>query len=77
MTPPTTQRALVTILLACSVCPTAAHAYIDPGSGSYILQIVVAGLLAVSFTIKTFWSNLKGFFMSFGGRRGAGSPRDD
>ena len=32
-----------------------AYAYLDPGSGSYILQIIMAGLLAASFTLKTFW----------------------
>jgi len=77
MTPPTSQRALVIIVLACAAAPSAAHAYIDPGSGSYLLQIVIAGLVAVSFTVKTFWSNLKGLFMSFGGRRGSGSSHDD
>lgn len=38
---------------------TEAHAYIDPGSGSVLLQVLLAGLLAVGFTIKTFWGNLK------------------
>jgi len=36
-----------------------AHAYVDPGSGSVLLQVLIAGLLAVGFTIKTFWGNLK------------------
>ena len=36
-----------------------AHAYVDPGSGSVFLQVLIAGLLALGFTIKTFWGNLK------------------
>jgi len=28
-------------------------AYIDPGSGSFLIQLLVGGLLAVAFTIKT------------------------
>lgn len=30
-------------------------AYIDPGSGSYLLQLILAALLAFAFTIKSFW----------------------
>ena len=37
-------------------------AYLDPGSGSYLLQLLIAGLLAASFTVKSFWRNLAGFF---------------
>ena len=36
-----------------------AHAYIDPGSGSVLLQVLIAGLLAAAFTLKTFWGNVK------------------
>ncbi|MBN1688981.1 MAG: hypothetical protein JW893_07760 [Candidatus Omnitrophica bacterium] len=39
-----------------------AFAYLDPGSGSYLIQIILAGLLAASFTIKAFWKNVKDFF---------------
>ncbi len=35
-----------------------AYAYIDPGSGSLILQIVIAGILGVIFTVKTFFRRL-------------------
>jgi hypothetical protein len=38
---------------------TDVQAYVDPGSGSVLLQVLIAGLLAVGFTIKTFWGNLK------------------
>ncbi len=35
------------------------YAYIDPGSGSYLLQIVAAGLLSSIFIIKKFWGDIK------------------
>ncbi|MBI3306883.1 MAG: hypothetical protein HYZ84_03655 [Candidatus Omnitrophica bacterium] len=38
------------------------YAYLDPGSGSYILQLIIAGLVAGSFAIKTFWKTIKNFF---------------
>jgi len=44
--------------------PDDAYAYLDPGSGSYLLQLIIAGLLAFSFGIKTFWSNVKVFFVN-------------
>ena len=40
-----------------------AHAYIDPGTGSYILQIVLAGLLGAAFTVRIFWKRIKMFFL--------------
>lgn len=39
-----------------------ACAYLDPGSGSYIIQLVVAGLLGGSLAVKIFWGNIKTFF---------------
>lgn len=38
-----------------------ALAYIDPGSGSYLFQLIIAGLLGAGFAIKTFWKNIKSF----------------
>ena len=36
-----------------------AYAYIDPSTGSYILQLVLAGLLGALFTVKIFWKKIK------------------
>jgi hypothetical protein len=41
--------------------PVSAHAYLDPGTGSYILQIVIGSLLAFALVIKTFWHRIKAF----------------
>ena len=35
-----------------------AHAYIDPGTGSFVLQAAIAGLLGTAFVIKSSWKNL-------------------
>ena len=42
-------------------CIGPASAYIDPGTGSYVLQMAAAGVLAGLLVIKAFWGNLKGF----------------
>jgi len=39
-----------------------AHAYLDPGTGSYILQILIAGLFGALFMLKVFWGRIVGFF---------------
>ena len=50
--------------------PTDASAYIDPSTGSYLLQIVLAGILAAAFAIRMFWHNLKLFFRRIFSRSG-------
>jgi hypothetical protein len=37
-------------------------AYLDPGSGSFILQILLATLLASLFFMKSFWRKVIGMF---------------
>lgn len=39
-----------------------AYAYIDPGTGSLVLQFLIAGVVSSLFVIKRFWGNIKGFF---------------
>ena len=35
-----------------------AEAYIDPGSGSYIIQIVIGAVLAGFYLLTSFWKNV-------------------
>jgi hypothetical protein len=39
-----------------------AHAYLDPASGSMILQVIVAAVAAVLITLKAFWHKIRGMF---------------
>lgn len=41
---------------------TSAYAYLDPGTGSYIFQIIIAFLCGAAFTIKIYWGKIKLFF---------------
>ncbi|MFZ5878506.1 MAG: hypothetical protein ACOY0R_03980 [Chloroflexota bacterium] len=36
--------------------------YLDPGSGSFILQIVIASLLGLGLALRASWSRIKTFF---------------
>ncbi len=40
-----------------------AYAYVDPGTGSYVLQILTAGVLAAAFLVKSSWNNIKKTFV--------------
>ena len=50
---------LVLLLLA---APREAAAYIDPGTGSLLLQGLIAGLAAAAVAIRAYWYRLKAFF---------------
>ena len=76
---PKTSAATVKVLtaVACAgmVMATArdAHAYLDPGTGSFVLQALIAGLLGAGFAVKTFWRSIKAFFSRIFGK-GKDSP---
>ena len=36
--------------------------YIDPGSGSYLVQVIIAAVLGVAFFFKNIWAYIKSFF---------------
>lgn len=36
--------------------------YIDPGSGSYLVQMIIAGILGAVFYFKNLWWKVKAFF---------------
>ena len=36
--------------------------YVDPGSGSYIVQLIIAAVLGIGFYFKTGWNYIKSFF---------------
>jgi|SaaInlStandDraft_2_1057019.scaffolds.fasta_scaffold340537_2 uncharacterized membrane protein len=57
-------KALITLsiaLMACTVA-TPAYAYLDPGTGSLILQGLIAGVAVMSLTVKIYWYKFLSFF---------------
>lgn len=47
--------------------------YLDPGSGSFIIQMLLAGLLGIAVAIRIYWKKIVAFF----NRRKGGSVQDD
>ena len=41
-----------------------AYAYIDPGSGSIIIQAIIGALVGVGITVKIYWYKIKEKFIS-------------
>jgi len=37
-------------------------AYLDPGSGSILLQLIIAGLLGLGIVLRSQWSKIKRLF---------------
>jgi hypothetical protein len=52
---------LAVIVLVCLlVLPaTPAHAYLDPGSGSMMLQLLLGGVAGAGVILKLYWGRLK------------------
>ena len=50
---------VIMILILYFSFPARAYAYLDPGTGSFIIQLIVGGLLGLAFTIGLFWKRFK------------------
>lgn len=53
---------IIGIIIFCSVLVVPVYAYIDPNTGSYLVQFAIAGFLAVSFFIKSKWERIVAIF---------------
>jgi hypothetical protein len=50
------------IISSIILLPFNAHAYIDPGTGSIVVQALIAGFLGSIFALRTFWGRISAFF---------------
>jgi len=52
--------------------PSVAHAYLDPGTGSYVVQLLIGGLLGGLFALGMFWRRVLTFIKRLFKRGGSG-----
>jgi hypothetical protein len=52
----------------CAFLVRPVYAYLDPGSGSFLLQALIASLVGAMFLIKQFWSRIWASLRKFGSR---------
>jgi hypothetical protein len=65
---------LIVIVIAFNaVMLPSAQAYLDPGSGSYIFQAVIAGALGIGVAVKVFWSRIAAFLSGIFSKNSSGS----
>jgi hypothetical protein len=50
--------------------------YLDPGSGSFLIQVLIATLLGGAFILRSYWGKLLGFFRRVLGKN-TENPQDD
>tara|TARA_B100001167_G_scaffold105512_1_gene64543 strand:- start:1032 stop:1232 length:201 start_codon:yes stop_codon:yes gene_type:complete len=55
-------KSKIIIFLSFFILTTKAHAYLDPGTGSIILQAIVGAFAAFFTSIYIFWARVKNFY---------------
>jgi hypothetical protein len=55
-------RTAVWAVAAAVLTTEPAHAYVDPGSASYIVQVLVGAVLGLLFTVRLYWQKIKALF---------------
>lgn len=53
---------LLLIILFLFFFPSNVHAYLDPGTGSYVLQIILAFVIGGLYSLKLYWKRIKAYF---------------
>jgi hypothetical protein len=57
------------------VSETRVDAYLDPGSGSMLVQLLLGGVAGAAVVMKLGWERFKDMFRSTRAARGEGPPR--
>lgn len=63
-----TFRTVCCALFINSVFSSEAHAYIDPGSGSVLLQLILGGIAGIGVVAKLYWGRAKERYRSLFGK---------
>lgn len=61
---------MATFLIALLLFPKSAWAYLDPGTGSHILQMLLVALMGALYGIKVFGAKIKAFLSKVFRRQG-------
>jgi len=64
---------IAAVILAIVAGQSAAYAYIDPGTGSYMFQLLIGGVMAGGIMVRIYWQHIKAFF----GKSDAGASDDE
>ena len=62
--------ALLLVVAAGTTLPREAHAYLDAGTGSLLIQVLIASVAAALIAVRAYWTRIKDLF-------GGNSPEAD
>jgi hypothetical protein len=65
---------ILVVVFACLCYSGTAAAYLDPGAGSFMLQMLIAGIMGLVLTLKLYWYKLKAFLARLLGKTPAVNP---
>jgi hypothetical protein len=68
---------LALAVLGLLVWPRQAHAYLDPGTGSLVIQTIIAGLAAVGYAFRSSLGRIASLFRRGRGNSTASRPDQD
>ena len=66
--------AIFALAAALVLAPATAHAYVDPGTGSFVIQGIIAAVVGAGVALKMFWGRITG---ALGGKRRPADEDDD
>ena len=69
-------RIAYSVLILSGILVSEAHAYIDPGSGSALLQLILVCVAGIVVVAKLYWERVKTTCQSLFGRAGKTDPND-
>ena len=58
------RKLLILVGLLVIASPRSAHAYLDPTSGSILLQVLLGGVAGAALALKLFWHRILALFGS-------------
>jgi membrane protease YdiL (CAAX protease family) len=51
----------IVFFLFCPILAAPSYAYLDPGTGSYMLQLLIGILVGAAFAIRLYWKRIWSF----------------
>ena len=70
-------RFFISTLVLLMAVSSNAYAYLDPGTGSMLMQSLIGVIAAASMTASLFWGRIKIAFYKFSGKSSASKPDED
>ena len=66
---PSLKTLMISSLVLVLILTDVAQAYLDPGTGSFLIQFLLAGLFGVILSIRIFWGSVKSGLLRLLGKK--------